>query len=474
MKMPANTFKPTQKCFVFLLLILSGCTTIGGIVLLLLVLSGCASMGSSNGFDGVSASHPSATEPIARDAARLMAGFYPPGHTSLHVNPAAGFGQAFDGALRQRGFTMSESGIPVKYQLDMLDASLCYLSLRTPGNVITQSYILSGGSIVSGSTVTVTDGMSFTEPMEPSYLESNLPPEPVQDKRGLQLVLIAPPIESLKSGITRDVTMTVMENGRVVPGANLRFHHSAGYPNLRTIDRFAENNGRLTLRSLIIQDINQPLTASVYGQEVKLHLNGATHSDPIKPASVPATPIATAATRNPAPPLPPQNEFATILAEIGGETQTEPVKPAPKPAPVQPVKPVSSSALPYQNNKPVPAQSVSTAAAATPNLAPVPPANGTSSTGPVESDLPPEPVRIEETWKIEHGLLREQLIRWADKAGYQVVWKASSDYDIYTSATFRGSFDIAVEELFTRLHAHGNALRVGIYKANKVIEVNED
>jgi hypothetical protein len=45
---------------------------------------------------------------------------------------------------------------------------------------------------------------------------------------------------------------------------------------------------------------------------------------------------------------------------------------------------------------------------------------------------------------------------------------------MHSAAIFRGEFISAIDKLFTRLHMHGNPLRVSIYRANSVVEVNED
>lgn len=426
-----------------------------------LVISGCAVMGSKGGYDGVSGSYPGATVPIAEDAARLVAGFYPPGHTSLRVDAGTEFGRAFEAALRKRGFTLSESGTPISYQLDMLEPGVCYLSLRTPGNqVISQSYALSGGGVASESPITTTGSGSFVEPLAPtaltvppSFVETDIPStaaasvpassrttQEQSNQGGLKLALAAPPADTLKSGISCDVTLVAMQGGAVMPGAGVRFRKSAAYPNLRTLHRTADEQGRVTLRGLAINDINTPLRATVNGQDVELYLKGAPAQAKPSPAAAVLPPPQIAANHTPK-----NNEFSAVLSEIDKEKPREPV-----------------------------AQSAQASTVLAPP-APAAPKDGSF----VESELSEasasaQPVRIDQTWTIRPGLLREQLIGWANRAGYQVVWKASSDFDIFTAASFQGGFETAVDQLFQRLYAHGNSLRVEIYKANKVIEINED
>ena len=74
-------------------------------------------------------------------------------------------------------------------------------------------------------------------------------------------------------------------------------------------------------------------------------------------------------------------------------------------------------------------------------------------------------------WKLAPGSLQQQLTAWADKVGYKVVWRASWDLDMQTSATFSGDFQAAVTELFLGLHDAGHPIRLAIYPANKVLEV---
>ncbi|WP_432737306.1 toxin co-regulated pilus biosynthesis Q family protein [Maridesulfovibrio sp. FT414] len=81
---------------------------------------------------------------------------------------------------------------------------------------------------------------------------------------------------------------------------------------------------------------------------------------------------------------------------------------------------------------------------------------------------------LDENWSILPGGLRDQLKRWAGRAGYTMIWKANHDFQMQAQATFRDTFPRAVKRLFSRMHASGNSLRVTIYQANKVIEVCED
>ncbi|MCR5813484.1 MAG: toxin co-regulated pilus biosynthesis Q family protein [Desulfovibrio sp.] len=72
------------------------------------------------------------------------------------------------------------------------------------------------------------------------------------------------------------------------------------------------------------------------------------------------------------------------------------------------------------------------------------------------------------------GLLRGQLERWTNLAGYQLVWKVSRDYYLQSSVAFNDSFPNALKKLFTGLQARGNSLRATIYNGNMVVLVSEE
>ena len=91
-----------------------------------------------------------------------------------------------------------------------------------------------------------------------------------------------------------------------------------------------------------------------------------------------------------------------------------------------------------------------------------------------ESPLVLSPMPAPDEWSLSPGSLCAQLQTWADRGGYQLVWKASHDLNMEVRANFRGGFLEALRQLFQGLHKSGNALRVTIYTANHVIEIAED
>ena len=117
---------------------------------LAVLLSGCAAHGPIGSFAGPLPQKP-AVVAIADDAAIILAGLYPPGHTTLHVLPARdnGFALIFENALRARGFTLAATdagAVSVAYILDRLEENTSwYLHLRlSDGRVIARCYLANG------------------------------------------------------------------------------------------------------------------------------------------------------------------------------------------------------------------------------------------------------------------------------------------------------------------------------------------
>lgn len=85
-----------------------------------------------------------------------------------------------------------------------------------------------------------------------------------------------------------------------------------------------------------------------------------------------------------------------------------------------------------------------------------------------------QPTVNRQSWTMSPGLLRGQLERWTQLAGYQLVWKVSRDYYLQSPITFHDSFPNALKKLFTGLQARGNSLRATIYNGNMVVLVSEE
>ena len=126
------------------------------LLLLAVCLSGCAAHGPINSFAGP-LPEKSAVAAIADDAATILAGLYPPGHTALRVLAARdaenGFAVAFESSLRARGFTLAapdSDALALSYTLDVLEQKTAwYLHLRLSypnggGRVIARCYLANG------------------------------------------------------------------------------------------------------------------------------------------------------------------------------------------------------------------------------------------------------------------------------------------------------------------------------------------
>ncbi|MBR4607711.1 MAG: TcpQ domain-containing protein [Lachnospiraceae bacterium] len=77
-------------------------------------------------------------------------------------------------------------------------------------------------------------------------------------------------------------------------------------------------------------------------------------------------------------------------------------------------------------------------------------------------------------WEVVKGaMLRTTLETWAMLAGWNIIWNASNDFEMSSSATFRGEFLKALQEFFTVLQKNGLGLRISVYRGNNVIEISD-
>ena len=128
------------------------------LLIVCLTLTACGYRGVGGSFVG-SLPDVDATVAIARDAAALLASEYAPGHTALHVslpekNTQNEFSAAFEAALRERGFLISQESsggaITVAFTLDTLKGedgagAAWYLHLRlSDGQTFARAYMPSG------------------------------------------------------------------------------------------------------------------------------------------------------------------------------------------------------------------------------------------------------------------------------------------------------------------------------------------
>jgi hypothetical protein len=122
--------------------------------LCVLLASGCAAHGPLGSFCGPLPEQ-NATAAIASDAVSIIAGLYPPGHTTLHLLAAEkadnAFAVALEKGLRAKGFILADSpaAVTVGYTLDALEEkAVWYLQLRLTDKagvkVIARPYTASG------------------------------------------------------------------------------------------------------------------------------------------------------------------------------------------------------------------------------------------------------------------------------------------------------------------------------------------
>lgn len=91
---------------------------------------------------------------------------------------------------------------------------------------------------------------------------------------------------------------------------------------------------------------------------------------------------------------------------------------------------------------------------------------------PDETFHSPPPVR---SWIVSpsDGTMRVVLSRWANTAGWQLVWDANVDVPLSVSADFQGEFRDAVKALFHSLTAADVNLNAMLYNGNRVLRVTE-
>ncbi|MCS6476064.1 toxin co-regulated pilus biosynthesis Q family protein [Burkholderia thailandensis] len=83
------------------------------------------------------------------------------------------------------------------------------------------------------------------------------------------------------------------------------------------------------------------------------------------------------------------------------------------------------------------------------------------------------PVRDVPTWDVRasDGTIRGVLSRWANTAGWQLVWDAPVDFSIDAQATLRGSFEDALQALVASLGRTSAPIQAILYRGNHVLRV---
>lgn len=78
-----------------------------------------------------------------------------------------------------------------------------------------------------------------------------------------------------------------------------------------------------------------------------------------------------------------------------------------------------------------------------------------------------------DSWQLRPGPLKQQVERWAARAGYSVVWQADTDLEMAAGAHFAGTFPEAVRALFEGLHAHGAPYTAHLFHGNHVLHIED-
>lgn len=82
---------------------------------------------------------------------------------------------------------------------------------------------------------------------------------------------------------------------------------------------------------------------------------------------------------------------------------------------------------------------------------------------------------VQDPWVVSPGdaTLRRALLKWAARAGWQLVWEASVDVPLNVNASFDGDFRSAVKKLFSSLSTADVNLTGLMYSGNHVLRVTE-
>jgi hypothetical protein len=99
-------------------------------------------------------------------------------------------------------------------------------------------------------------------------------------------------------------------------------------------------------------------------------------------------------------------------------------------------------------------------------------APGASSVPGTPSVAPPPPPP---TWRIELSdrTVRAALTRWAQQAGWQLIWEAPVDFSVDAPAAVTGTFDQALQSVVGALAGSNAPVQAILYRGNKVLRIVE-
>ncbi|MGE4538401.1 MAG: TcpQ domain-containing protein [Desulfovibrio sp.] len=477
--------------------------------LAVLCFSGCAKLhtaGSMATYDGVSSDYPGDAQALAVSAAEEMAHRYPPGRTTLALAKTDSvFGQDLESALRERGFSIAApdaAGIQVAYTLDVIrdeTPPACYLRVRTSDHTAFGTLrVLTGEPRRAKGEGTPSESApsdSASAP-EPHPLRDTPPavaqaprPMPVmpaklerRESASNERAGIPVRVKSTAAKIAKRNRISVEEFCRlndvapdtIIPAGRRVLLHEPHEPAVALMP--LPEPARASSPSESRQSKFTPIRTTAADTPTPATIQPAVSVKPVETSSVPvkAPEPAPAVSSPPAAPSP----VSRLLSE-----NAAPVKPAANspvtvlPAPAAPatVPPAQPAPLPGQTSMPAsapsgPAPTVTPAAAPqVPNPAPAVPPGQTPASPPPAPPAPPAP-----NWNIAPGSLHAQLEHWAMRAHYQLIWKATHDFELEARADFEGDFETVIKQLFAGLHRGGHALRVTLYRGNNVLEVAEN
>ncbi|WP_198285074.1 TcpQ domain-containing protein [Solidesulfovibrio carbinoliphilus] len=444
--------------------------------------------GGMTAYDGVSADYPGDAQTLAASVAEEMAHRYPPARTTLAlVKTDSSFGQDLESALRERGFPVAApdaSGMRVAYTLDVIHDETpptCYVRVRTSDGVAFGTLRALTGETRRTKGDAPAEGVPSVAALAPE-------PRPLND--ALPVVVSAPrpaPVMPAKlerrAGSARDERADVPVRVKST-AAKIAKRNKVPVGEFCRLNDVAPDTVIPAGRRVLLHEPHEPAVALTplpeparagSPSEVRqpkfspIRTLAAADAPPtiqpavaVRPVETPPAPVkapdpAPAVSSPPAGPSP----VSKLLSENAAPAKSASNPPAPVPAapatatPVQPVSApvVSAPTPPVVSSKPV---EHSTA-----------PAGETGQTPPPIAPVAPE-------WAIDRGSLHSQLETWATRAQYQLIWKATHDFDLEARASFGADFVLAIQKLFSALQHSGHALRVTVYQGNNVLEVADN
>lgn len=446
------------------------------------LLSGCAltstfnHVGGMTAFDGISQNYPVDAQNMAANTALELARRYPPGRTALSLVSVSGaFGETLESSLRGQGFALlppdSPSGLRVGYVLDAVRGEAMptgYARIRTSDggqfgfvqtlnpSALPSALPITPSSVVSETMLPAASVSSVTPLTSPSPVQNTSQPAVSASRAtGNQNVLLP---KAVLTALPYDWRYQIPDAEkralRVSWPKNMPWREAIrGMANeAGCTAQFDESARRVTLTA----DTRPVLATSTASAIVPVAPISALHPASLPEPSLPEPAVSTAITQKPEVKVEPK-----IIQDALGVSASSPVLPI-KSLPISST--AASSPLPV-----IPASSL----ASTSHL---PPAKTEESDGSDSLLLQTSKASAslsEKTWMLMPGSLQNQLDSWAERAGYQLVWKSSSDLDMEAHASFKGTFVGVIQQLFTGLHKSGHPLRVTLYQNNNVIEVSE-